>query len=76
MVFPQGRRKLGDEAYPLDTSQDAGRPRTQWEARFNIRLFHRHTLGQVPRLIHIFSTQDRNVIGQQLQRDRKENGRQ
>lgn len=74
MVFPQGRRKLGDEAHPLGTSQDAGRPRTQWKAMFNIRLFHRHTLGQIPRLIHIFSTQDRNVIRQQLQRNRKESG--
>lgn len=66
MVFPQGRRKPGDESYPLGTSQEAGRPRTQWEAMFNIRLFHRHTLGKVPRLIHIFPAQDRNVIGQQL----------
>ncbi len=32
MVFQQARRKLGDEAYPLGTSQDAERPRTQLEA--------------------------------------------
>lgn len=45
MVFRQGRRKPGDEAYPWGTSQDAGRPRTQWEAMFIIRLFDRHALS-------------------------------
>lgn len=64
MVFPQGRRKPGDESYPLGTSQDAGRPRTQWETTFNIRLFHRYTFGQVPRLIHILPAQHGDMIRQ------------
>ncbi len=64
MVFRQGRRKPGDEAYPWGTSQGAGRPRTQWEAMFIIRLFDRHAFRQVPRLIHIFPAQHGNVIGQ------------
>ncbi len=64
MVFRQGRRKSGNEAYPWGTSQDAERPRTQWEAMFIIRLFDRHALGQVPRLIHILPAQHGNVIRQ------------
>ena len=64
MVFQQGRRKPGDEAYPWGTSQDAGRPRTQWEAMFIIRLFDRHAFRQVSRLIHIFASQHGNVIRQ------------
>ena len=51
-------------------------PRTQWEAMFIIRLFYRHTLGQIPRLIHIFPAQHGDVIGQQLQRNREQNRRQ
>ncbi len=64
MVFRQGRRKSGNEAYPWGTSQDAERPRTQWEAMFIIRLFDRHARRQVPRLIHIPPAQHGNVIGQ------------
>ena len=64
MVFRQGRRKSGNEAYPWGTSQNAGRPRTQWEAMFIIRLFDRHALRQVPRLIHILPAQHGNVIRQ------------
>ncbi len=49
---------------PEGTLQDAERPRTQLEAMFRIRLFYRHALCEVARLIHIFPAQHCNVIRQ------------
>src|SRR5215510_1670461 len=67
---PQGVRR--PRRTILGTSQEDGRLRTRLEAIFNIRLFHRHALREIPRLIHIRSSQHRNVIGQELQRYRKQ----
>src|SRR5688572_17850156 len=39
------------------------------------RLFHRHALGKIPRLIHIRPPQHRNMIGEQLQGNRKQDRR-
>jgi hypothetical protein len=39
-------------------------------------LFHRHRLGQVPRLIYVAATPDRRVICQQLQRQHGQHRRQ
>ena len=39
-------------------------------------LFHRHTLCQVPRLVHIQAADGGDVIGQQLQRDDRDDGRE
>jgi len=37
-------------------------------------LLHRHTLGQIPRLVHIRSSRAGRVIRQQLQRDGMQDG--
>lgn len=38
------------------------------------KLFHRHRLGQIPRLVDIRPLQHRDMVAQQLQRDRVDDG--
>ena len=45
-------------------------------AQANLALLHRDRLRQIPRLIHITSTLDGDVIRQQLQRHRRKNRRE
>ena len=59
------------EAYPLGYVEDFDEPRTPLEAIFNILLFHRHALGQIPWLIHIRAAQHCNMIRQELEWNRK-----
>ena len=42
---------------------------------FLFSLLHRHTLRQIPRLIHIQSLCDRYIVSQQLQRDHRQTRR-
>ena len=39
------------------------------------RLFHRHALGKIPRLIHVRAPQHRNMIGEELQGNREQDRR-
>ena len=75
----------------LGTSQDDGQARTKLEAIFSTssshpptpaclearpsRLFHRHALGKIPRLIHVRPPQHRNMIGEELQGNREQDRR-
>ena len=74
MDFQQGHRKRGvhTEARRMRLSERerSGKPFSTSD------LLYRHALGEIARLIDIFAPQHRDVIGQQLQRDREENRRQ
>ena len=41
-----------------------------------VALFHSHGLGEVAGLIHIAASPDRDMVGEQLQRDDREDRRQ
>src|SRR5579885_1132736 len=43
--------------------------------RGRLRLFHRHALREIPRLVDVGALQDRDMIGEELQRDGVDGGR-
>ena len=62
MVADEAAGKTKPQAYPLGYVEDFVEPRTLLGMIFNILLFYRYALGQVPWLIHIRAAQDRNMI--------------
>ncbi len=54
---------------PHTPTTPAAEEEEEEEQPFFSRLFHRHTLGEVAWLVHVAAAFDGDVVGQQLQRD-------